>query len=353
MTDAAPPVTTPATMPPPKDEDAIKLFVGQLPKSYGEEQLTALLQPYGAIHDMMILKNKMTGESRGCAFVTFCSRQSALSAIADLHEKRTLPTMANPMQVKIADSEQRGDDRKLFVGMISKTCTEADLEAMFRPFGEIESVNVLIGPEGQSKGCAFVKYTNAGSANQAIAKLHNSTTMEGCRAPMVVKIADTEKQKQQRRMQRQMPPMGMYGFPPNAMFGAQDMAQAMYGVQQFNVDAEWYPGAGFGQQPYAQAPYGGAARAPQKEGPPNSNLFIYHLPQELNDHSLAATFMSFGNVISSKVFVDKYTGQSKCFGFVSYDNPQSAQAAIQAMNGFQIGGKRLKVQLKRPKNAPY
>lgn len=42
-------------------------------------------------------------------------------------------------------------------------------------------------------------------------------------------------------------------------------------------------------------------------------------------------------------------------GFVSFDNPTSAQAAIQAMNGFQIGMKRLKVQLKRPKDAnrPY
>lgn len=42
-------------------------------------------------------------------------------------------------------------------------------------------------------------------------------------------------------------------------------------------------------------------------------------------------------------------------GFVSFDNPTSAQTAIQAMNGFQIGMKRLKVQLKRPKDAnrPY
>lgn len=40
---------------------------------------------------------------------------------------------------------------------------------------------------------------------------------------------------------------------------------------------------------------------------------------------------------------------------MSFDNPASAQAAIQAMNGFQIGMKRLKVQLKRPKDAnrPY
>jgi CUG-BP- and ETR3-like factor len=53
-----------------------------------------------------------------------------------------------------------------------------------------------------------------------------------------------------------------------------------------------------------------------------------------------------GNVVSAKVFIDKATMKSKCFGFVSYDNAISANAAIQAMNGMMIGGKQLRVQVK-------
>lgn len=45
--------------------------------------------------------------------------------------------------------------------------------------------------------------------------------------------------------------------------------------------------------------------------------------------------------------VEKETGRSRGFGFVSYDNTTSAEQAIKAMNGFQVGRKRLKVQHKK------
>ncbi|XP_019360040.1 PREDICTED: CUGBP Elav-like family member 6 isoform X1 [Crocodylus porosus] len=445
-----------------KDHDAIKLFIGQIPRNLEESDLKPLFEEFGKIYELTVLKDRFTGMHKGCAFLTYCARDSALKAQSALHEQKTLPGMNRPIQVKPADSEGRGEDRKLFVGMLGKQQSEDDVRRLFEPFGQIEECTILRGPDGASKGCAFVKYGSHAEAQAAINSLHGSQTMPGASSSLVVKFADTDKERTLRRMHQMAGQLGIFN-PMTIQFGAygaytqaimQQQAALMAAAQgtclnpmaaiaaaqmqqmaAFNVSglvaAPMTPSSGTstppgistapvpsiatpigvngfsplppqtngqpasetiytnGIHPYpAQSPtvadplqqaYAGmqhyaaaypAAYAPisqafpqqapiipqqQREGPEGCNLFIYHLPQEFGDAELMQMFLPFGNVISAKVFVDRATNQSKCFGFVSFDNPTSAQAAIQAMNGFQIGMKRLKVQLKRPKDAnrPY
>ncbi|XP_048769010.1 CUGBP Elav-like family member 2 isoform X8 [Ostrea edulis] len=513
------------------DPDAIKMFVGQIPRSMDENDLRKMFEEFGAVFQLNVLRDKATGQSKGCCFVTFYTRKAALDAQNALHNIKTMNGMHHPIQMKPADSEKRNEERKLFVGMISKKCSESDVKMMFAPFGSIEDCTILRDQNGQSRGCAFVTYANRQSALNAIKNMHHSQTMEGCSSPIVVKFADTQKEKEAKKIQqinqnlwnisaggvtgfspqyitllqqaalagnlgllntgnlgllaalaalqsnnsggnvsspchtptsagnssgsgeptlplqnlqglaaltsaagnpagglgalgmqsiaalnqmagvtnstatsvhaafapKGVPPGSVTGTSPtnslsglaslqtlgnnsftsvspgvtsnglggsSAPSGMDALSQAYSGIQQYAGLSSLLSPAGKASFPNAfntqaaqqiQQAQANSPAGKQTEGPDGANLFIYHLPQEFSDQDLMQTFLPFGSVISAKVFIDKQTNLSKCFGFVSYDNALSAQAAIQAMNGFQIGMKRLKVQLKRPKSdsKPY
>lgn len=93
-------------------------------------------------------------------------------------------------------------ERKLFVGMLSKKLCENDVRALFNGYGKIEECTVLRDGAGNSRGCAFVTFESKHSAVSAIKALHQSQTMEGCSAPLVVKFADTQKEKELKRQQQ-------------------------------------------------------------------------------------------------------------------------------------------------------
>lgn len=227
-----------------RDGESIKLFVGQVPRDFTEKDLKDLFEVYGEIKMLKLITDKISGQHKGCAFLTFFSNESAKAAQDELHEKRTLPGARSVIQVKPAASEIKDENRKLYVGMLSRKLDVNDIQAMFDPYGPIEDVTVLKNQDGKSRGCAFIKYETRQHAQNAIRALHNSETMEGCRYPIVVKIADTDKDKQNKRNMQpqnfQQQPQQQHNIQQSFLPQQQQLQQAVsnlssVGLQSFGT----------------------------------------------------------------------------------------------------------------------
>ncbi|HET8722256.1 MAG TPA: RNA-binding protein [Nitrospira sp.] len=79
-----------------------------------------------------------------------------------------------------------------------------------------------------------------------------------------------------------------------------------------------------------------------------SKLYIGGLPYAATETQLTTLFASHGTVESARVIADKFTGQSRGFGFVEMSTPAEAQAAIAALNGTQMDGRSLTVNEAKP-----
>ncbi|XWS46738.1 hypothetical protein CRYUN_Cryun14cG0093800 [Craigia yunnanensis] len=371
------------------------------------------------------MPSSISSGPEGCCFVICPSRQEADEAVNACHNKKTLPGGSSPLQVKYADGELERLEHKLFVGMLPKNVLEAEVSALFSKHGVIKDLQILRGSQQKSKGSAFLKCETKEQVLDALEAINGQHKMEGSSASLVVKWADTEKERQALRAQKSqsqasnmpnadsqhpslfgallmgyVPPYNGYGYQAPGSYGLMqyclppmqnqpavhhvippvNQESALQGItpdhtpnispRNYALPPTSYIGSAYPAVPGLQYPmaYPGGimSRHPltsspgsvppantssnssssssvstssrgQIEGPPGAILFIYHIPQEFGDQELANSFQRFGRVFTAKVFVDKATGVSKCFGFVSYDCPAAAQNAINMMNGCQLG----------------
>ncbi|MCS6897709.1 MAG: RNA-binding protein [Nitrospira sp.] len=79
-----------------------------------------------------------------------------------------------------------------------------------------------------------------------------------------------------------------------------------------------------------------------------AKIYVGGLPYATTEQQLSELFSAHGTVASARIITDKFTGQSRGFGFVEMSSEAEAQAAIAALNGTQFGGRTLTVNEARP-----
>ncbi|KAK8814301.1 hypothetical protein WA158_008163 [Blastocystis sp. Blastoise] len=325
-------------------QEPVKVFVGQVPHSFNEDDLKKEFEQFGTILRTQIIKDRVTGFHRGCGFVTFAKRSSALEAIEKCHQKKYFSGMKYPMQVKEALNDGRiAASPMVSVQFLPSTYIESDIQSLFGKCGDIVEIN--LNPPNEKHKVIYVEFSTKEQAINAV-NTFNGFVQDKELPPLVVKqILKTEKKRnfgadQENNFNSMSAPARSYtpfvdpyyNYPYPNIYNTSPNVMGTLGTVNQELQA-----------------IGEDQLGSHREGPPGANLFVYHLPQRLNDNDLATLFFAFGTIYSAKVFIDKQSGESKGFGFVSFSSTQEAEAAIANMNGFQIGTKRLKVQHKKEK----
>ncbi len=81
------------------------------------------------------------------------------------------------------------------------------------------------------------------------------------------------------------------------------------------------------------------------------NIYVGNLAYSLSESELRDAFAAHGEVSSVKILMDRETGRSRGFGFVEMPNQSEAESAVSEVNGKEVGGRPLRVNEARPREA--
>lgn len=201
---------------------------------------------------------------------------------------------AGATQAQVLRSRRPGedlpDDCKLYVGNLSMTFSDSMLRQLFEPFGKILHATVLMD---------LITGTSRGYGF-----VHFTNNVDSRRAAEEMNTKVVDGRALVVRLRSEGPPA----------------QRPKYGAQE----------------------------------PDDAKLYVAHLPLTINEMALRSLFQRHGQVGEVKLITDRATGQVKGYGFVNMASPQAAQAAIQALNGYQLDGKTLTVRIagQRPPGPP-
>mmetsp|Transcript_39202 Transcript_39202/g.121537 ORF Transcript_39202/g.121537 Transcript_39202/m.121537 type:complete len:424 (+) Transcript_39202:52-1323(+) len=171
----------------PGDADATKIFVGGLMRSTQEEEVQQFFSQFGSITEVLLKKDPSTGASRGFGFITFADEASMQRALANYDSNLIGGKWVDVRRAEAAGAASEGkgkgkgkqaaplalpdaaDGRKLFLGGLAHTVTEAEVTAHFSQYGAVEEAVVKRDHEGNARGFGFVTFVEPGGMAMALA----------------------------------------------------------------------------------------------------------------------------------------------------------------------------------------
>nr|ART33343.1 flowering time control protein [Tapiscia sinensis] len=212
-----------------------KLYVATVPRAATEEDIRRLFEEHGNIVEVVLPKDKKTGQRQGYCFVKYATSEEADRSIRALHNHYTFPGEMASIKVRYADGErerlgtQGTLPEKLYVGCMNKQASKKDIVEIFSPYGLVEDVYIVRDELKQSRGCGFVQLSHRDMAAAAIKALNGIFMMRGCDQPLIVRFAEPKKPRT--------------GEPRSApchgdSMGGRMLPNASYPVQQVSTNSQ-------------------------------------------------------------------------------------------------------------------
>uniref|UniRef100_A0A7I4CMI5 RRM domain-containing protein n=1 Tax=Physcomitrium patens TaxID=3218 RepID=A0A7I4CMI5_PHYPA len=285
-----------------------KVYVGNLPWTCDSAQLAEICSQHGTVDVVEVIYDKLSGRSRGFAFVTMASHDDAQALInaldgSDMGGRALKVNFPQSQKDKprfeksearppTADRRPRDDPNKLFVGNIPWGCDEAAMTSLFSPYGSVVDAKIVYDRDsGRSRGFGFVTMEKVGDAQTAMENL-DGTELDG--RELRVNFAGEK--------------------PPSR----------------------------------SERPSGGDRKS--RDGP--NKLFVGNLSWGCDETALESLFSDYGRVVEARIAYDKDSGRSRGFGFVTLSNETEVNTAIENLDGAEFDARQLRVNLAGDKPAP-
>ncbi|KMU80967.1 RNA-binding domain containing protein rsd1 [Coccidioides immitis RMSCC 3703] len=166
------------------ERDKRTVFVQQLAARLRTKELIAFFEKAGPVKDAQIVKDRVSGRSKGVGYVEFKNEESVPLAIQLTGQKLLgIPIIAQFTEAEknkaarnteghVSGNQNSIPFHRLYVGNIHFSITESDLQNVFEPFGELDFVQLQKDENGRSRGYGFVQFRDPNQAREALEKMN-------------------------------------------------------------------------------------------------------------------------------------------------------------------------------------